>query len=253
MLQHRLLGSFRDHDWLTSTVEFVLLTLGIFFGFQMDRWNDVRLDQNEANEYSIQLLADLTREQEVVEHGVDYYRQVRSFGEKALTAWQETPEASAEELVIAFYQASNILALSSERGAYDVLSSKGLIHLVGNPEFGSELSQYYAQIMNPILSQQPAYRLNLRGVMPNQIQQAIRKNCSKITAKGRLIETLLDSCAIGLSEIQAKNAIASIIEHPLMKFYLRQYISKASVNIYIMEPHIQEIKELREKLIRFQK
>lgn len=76
---------------------------------------------------------------------------VRSFGLKALSAWQEQPQASAEQLIIAFYQATNILPTSSVRGAYDALSSQGLMGLVGGPEFASRVSAYYAQDLNGVL------------------------------------------------------------------------------------------------------
>ena len=39
-----------------------MLVFGIFIGFQLDRWNDERLQQKEADEYSIQLLDDLAIE-----------------------------------------------------------------------------------------------------------------------------------------------------------------------------------------------
>jgi len=62
LLLRSLTRSVREHDWVTSTAEFVLLVFGIFIGFQLDRWNDERLQQKEADEYSIQLLDDLAIE-----------------------------------------------------------------------------------------------------------------------------------------------------------------------------------------------
>lgn len=62
MLLRSLTRSVREHDWVTSTAKFVLLVFGIFIGFQLDRWNDERLQQKEADEYSIQLLDDLAIE-----------------------------------------------------------------------------------------------------------------------------------------------------------------------------------------------
>ena len=253
MLQHSFVNSFREHNWATSIVEFALLVLGIYLGFQLDHWNTDRLAQIEANEYSIQLLADLDRELTASKHDVAYYKQVKAFGEKALAAWDEVPQASTEALIIAFYQASNILALSSERGAYDLISSKGLVNLIGDAEFGSELSSYYAQVLNPLLTEQPPYRWELRGVIPNHIQGAIRNNCASIAEEGRLAETLASDCEIGLTESQAQDVFESIVEHPRMRFYLRQYVSKVAVNIYIMDSQIKEITTLYDTLESFQK
>ena len=91
--------------------------------------------------------------------------------------------------------------------------------------------------------------MEIRGVIPNEVQQTIRENCTRLTTDGRAFETLLENCVIGLSETRAQNVLTSIISHPRMPFYLRQYISTVSVNVYIMESQIGTIKQLREDLM----
>ena len=55
-----VIKSTRQHDWFSSITEFLLLVSGIFLGFQLDRWNDDRIEQKQADEYGMQLLEDLT-------------------------------------------------------------------------------------------------------------------------------------------------------------------------------------------------
>ena len=150
MLQN-FVPSMRRHDWVTSITEFVLLILGIVLGFQLDRWNSDRLDHKEADEYSVQLLDDLAFYQREVELRVACYETVKAFGLKALTAWEGQSEYSPEELVIAFYQASNIIPTSTIRGGYDTHSSKGLTALIDGPEFASRLAVFYAQPLDEFL------------------------------------------------------------------------------------------------------
>ena len=253
MLLRRLTRSVREHDWLTSIAEFVLLVLGIFIGFQLDRWNDERLQQKEADEYSIQLLDDLAIELSDIETQIAYFESVRDFGLKATSAWKEQPEAPAEELIIAFYQATNILPTSSVRGTYDALSSQGLMGLVGGPEFGSQISAYYAQDLNGILYPRTPYRMEVRGVLPNEVQMAIRENCSSLAGGGLIVETLSGKCDIGLSVPRAQEILTALINQPKMQFYLRQSISKESVSIYVLGNQRETVKLLRDRLISIQR
>jgi len=59
----RLVRSCREYQWFTAAVELVLLVVGVFAGFQLDRWNEGRLDQQRADEYREQLITDLSIEQ----------------------------------------------------------------------------------------------------------------------------------------------------------------------------------------------
>jgi hypothetical protein len=252
MLLRSLTQSVLKHDWLSSTVEFVLLVLGIFLGFQFDRWNDERLQQEEADEYSIQLLDDMTIELRDLDSQMAYFEMVRAFGSKALTAWDEQPKASAQELIVAFYQASNILPSSSVRGSYDALSSKGLMGLVGGPEFGSQTSAYYSQDLDALFASVP-YRMEVRGALPNTVQQAIRGNCSRLVGAGLLVEELTEKCDIALSAQSAQEILGALTNHPKLRFYLRQSISKDSVGIYVVDTQRESLGLLRDQLIRIQK
>lgn len=243
-----LMRSLREHDWTTSILEFVLLVSGIFIGFQLDRWNDERLQQKEATEYSLQLMDDLMIELRDIETKIAYFEQVRDFGYVALTAWEDQSEATTEQLIIAFYQASNILPNTSVRGAYDALSSKGLLGLVDGPEFASSLSAYYGQDIEGTLFQATPYRLEVRGVLPNDVQDAIRRHCSNIKTVRLASESLADQCEIGLPQSRAVKILAALTNHPRMQFYLRQTISKETVSIYIWAIQRERLKRLSDRL-----
>ena len=248
MQLRNLTRSMRQHDWVTSTAEFLLLVFGIFIGFQLDRWNDERLQQQEANEYSIALLDDLAIEMQDTEHQIAYSVMVRDFGFLALSAWEEQPQAPAEQLVIAFYQASNIVPKSVSRGAFDALSAKGLMGLVGGPEFASQVSAYYSQDLKGVLSPLVPYRMEVRGILPNKVQMAIRENCTSMASEGLLVETLSTECDIGLSPSHAQALLTTLTNHPRLRFYLTQSISKESVNIYVLQSQQDSIRTLTEKL-----
>jgi hypothetical protein len=234
MILARLVRSFREHDWFTAFVELVLLIVGIFAGVQLDRWNEERLDQKRADEYRQQLISDLQVERNDVDMLIAYHEQVRDFAMTALTAWDEAPAADAEELVVALYQASNILPVVSARGAFDALSNNGLLELVGGPGLTSRLSAYYGQGLNSIFLEEKRYRTELRGVMPVDVQARIRDDCAQVSFDERVTEQLSPACDIDLTQAEAGRILADIVAYPQMRAYLRQAISRDSISIYLL-------------------
>lgn len=160
----------RSHDWFTALIELVLLVMGIFFGFQLDRWNEERLDRVSANEYRLQLISDLQLERSDMNALLEYHEAVRDYAVLALTAWNQQPQAELEDLVVALYQASNTLPFTSARGAYDALLANGLMDLIGGQGLRDRLAAYYGQATDRVFEEEKRYRRELRGVMPIDIQ-----------------------------------------------------------------------------------
>lgn len=252
MLLARLRRSFQEHDWFSGFIELVLLIIGLFIGFQLDRWNDERLQKKQADEYSVQLLDDLTVELRDLDNMIDYLNQVRIYGATALTAWEDNPAADPETLIISFYQASNILPFSSLRGTFDALSNNGLMNLIGGPGFSSRLSAYYGQGLNKFLDQRTAYRMEIRGVLPIAVQDAIRDSCSRLIIDEFLTEKITSDCDIGLTESAARKLVSEVTQHPKMRFYLRQAMSRDTVSIYVLQTKREIIENLRVELRSFQ-
>jgi hypothetical protein len=240
----RIVRSFREHDWFTAVVELALLIVGIFAGFQLDRWNDGRLDQQRADGYREQLITDLSVERNDVEGLIAYYEQVRSFALTALNAWNDPPPEDAQKLIFALYQASNVLPIASVRGAYDALSTNGLLDRLGSPAFTSKLSAYYGQELNAVLNEVKRYRMELRGIMPIAVQEQIRTECIRLSLDERITEALSVDCDLGLEEAEAQHILAEIVAHPEMRAYLRQGISRDSVSIELLNSKQEFIESL---------
>lgn len=241
MILARIGHSIRSHDWFTALIELVLLVLGIFFGFQLDRWNDERLDRIAANEYRLQLIADLQVERSDLGVLIDYHKSVRDYAELALNAWDRQPPKDSEALIVALYQASNILPVSTARGAYDALTANGLIDLIGGPSLTSRLASYYGQPTNRIFEEEKRYRRELRGVMPIDVQRLIRERCISFSVDPTLTEDLSDECDLGLNPDYSDEVLESVKSYPNMRNYLREAISRDSIFIYLMNAKLEVI------------
>lgn len=244
MILARIGQSIRSHDWFTALIELVLLVLGIFFGFQLDRWNDERLDRVAADEYRLQLIADLEVERSDLGVLIDYHQSVRDYAELALTAWDAQPAADPEALIVALYQASNILPVTSARGAYDALTASGLIDLIGSPSLTSRLAAYYGQPTNSVFEEEKRYRRELRGVMPIAVQRLVREGCINVSVDLTITEGFSDECHLGLSADYSDDVLESVKAHPNMRNYLREAISRDSIFIYLMGAKLEVIDNL---------
>ncbi len=244
MILTRFSRAVRGHDWFTALIELVLLVMGIFFGFQLDRWNDGRLDRESANEYRLQLIADLEVERSDLSAIIDYHESVRDYAEVALTAWEEQPSVEAEELVVALYQASNVLPFTSARGAYDALSANGLIDLIGDTGLRSRLAAYYGQGTDRFFEEEKRYRRELRGVMPIDVQRRVLDTCIVLSTDTSISEKFSNECNLGLDTEYLGQVLESVKQHPNLRNYLREGISRDSIFIYLMNAKLEFIDKL---------
>ncbi len=237
-----------SHDWFTALVELVLLVVGIFFGFQLDRWHDERLDRELANEYRLQLIADLEVERSDIIELIAYHESVRDYAEVALTAWDQQPLVEPEDLVVALYQASNILPFTSARGAYDALSANGLIDLIGDPALRSRLAAYYGQATNQVFEEEKRYRREVRGVMPIDVQRRVLDTCIVLSADTSISESFSDECDLGVDPDYLDEVLKSVTRHPSLRNYLREGISRDSIFIYLMNAKLEFLDKLLNEL-----
>ncbi|EAQ96319.1 hypothetical protein [Congregibacter litoralis] len=234
MILAKFANAVRGHDWFTALIELILLVMGIFFGFQLDRWNDERLDRETVSEYRSQLINDLEVERSDITALIAYHESVRDYSELALTAWDEEPQAGPEELVVALYQASNVLPFTSARGAYDALSANGLIDLIGDLGLRSRLASYYGQGTDRFFEEEKRYRREVRGVMPIQVQRRVLDTCVVLSTDNAISETFSSECNLELEPEYLSEVLESIRQHPRLLYYLREGISRDSVFIYLM-------------------
>ena len=62
MILRRVATALREQNWSTITIEFLLLVVGVFLGIQAANWNQARVTQQRAAEFTERLRADLLGE-----------------------------------------------------------------------------------------------------------------------------------------------------------------------------------------------
>jgi hypothetical protein len=175
---------------------------------------------------------------------IDYHKSVRDYAEVALNAWDQQPPVDSEMLIVALYQASNILPVTAARGAYDALTANGLIDLIGGPSLTSRLAAYYGQPTNRIFEEEKRYRRDLRGVMPIDVQRLVRERCISFSVDLTITEGFTDACDLDLNPDYSDKVLESVKAHPNMRNYLREAYSRDSIFIYLMGARLDVVDNL---------
>ncbi|MFT5135101.1 MAG: hypothetical protein ACI9XU_001460 [Arenicella sp.] len=85
ILLEKISDRLNSKKYRTGFIELLILVFGLFMSFQIDRWNEERLSQQDGQNYALQLLKDLQADLEGVHIRIDYLVQVQQHRKNALT------------------------------------------------------------------------------------------------------------------------------------------------------------------------
>ena len=194
----------RDQNWFAVFIDFLIVVVGVFIGIQVSNWNEERASEKQALVLVERLYADLENDRAVLAIILEYQAVVKTYAVRAVSALNGDPSISDEQFVIAAYQASQISTLWSYRSTYNEVLSTGQINLIKSTALKSKVLGYYSDdwAKQPLMTKVAPYREFIRGHMPFQIQDAIRKDCGDIQVV--IAETfaakLPDSCDLDLPD-----------------------------------------------------
>ena len=232
----KILNTLKSNDLRVGFLELLILALGLFMGFQLDRWNEERLRQQDAQVYVRQLVRDLQADLEGSRTRIEYLLQVQRHGQIALALWQGVVADNPPDMVVSLYQASQIYPFFANSATYEDLKSTGNMDLVGDASMRSELFLYYNshEVNLAVVGREVPYRMAVRGVIPFQVQEMIRGPCAYLVPGVVTIERLTDSCNIELEEGEAKRILAVVRQHPSLQQQLHQKLGQDMIlmNLY---------------------
>lgn len=126
MLLRRLLDHLKSQNWAAVALDFLVVVIGIFLAFQIERWYASHRDAASAYEHLTALSDDLSTNREILE------RQIRRRDEQIAAAGillqldtRKSDEIGPDEFYQLLATVSNITTPRFQRGAYDLLISTG--------------------------------------------------------------------------------------------------------------------------------
>ena len=189
MLLRRILANFHAQNWLAVVLDFIVVVVGIFLAFQLERWYaDQRIRAN-TQEILSTLVADFAANRNELERSIELREPVVQAAVQLLEFDEKQPDVDQYHR---FYELLAETSLTStprlRRGAYDILIATGQIELLGDESLKSELADFYAQWEELLVFNQGVWMVDRNTFEPYVIRnldhvEMLRNLHSDTTAK----------------------------------------------------------------------
>jgi hypothetical protein len=244
MLLRSLMLHLRRQDWFAVFIDFLIVVVGVFIGIQVANWNATRIDGHRARSYVERIDADLGADLANYRNRMEFWRQVEAYGAQAL-AYAETGDhrgATPWELLLAFFQASQISEFYTTAATYNELESAGELGLISDLPLRDALAAYYTNANNPVLTERPEYRHRVRGLIPLDVQLHIWNHCWKSDASMR---QSMHACPSPVGDEVAGRVVDTLVRDPELIAELRYWMSTMRVASQIGRDRMTSAEALR--------
>ncbi len=232
MILRRLADAITKQNWFTVVLEVLIVVVGIFIGLQVDDWNEQRKDRARAEAYLGRIAADLETDVAAVADRMIFWQDVSDYGATGLS-YARTGEAGAAthwDILVAFFQASQVAEFTLTQATYDELKSAGELGLISDLEFRGRLTNYYNFGAARTVVERPAYREHVRGAIAIDVQNYIWENCY---SADRLGGQKMFSCTSPIDETRAKEIVDALASDKALMNELRYWMSTMRVSLLI--------------------
>ena len=247
MTLRRVIDHFRRQEWTAIAIDFVIVVVGVFVGIQVSNWNAARIDKARAHAYLERIRADLNADLANYGDRLAFWGRVLEYGAKGLS-YAEKGDAGDQtqwDLLLAYFQASQVAEFFTTRTTYDELQSGGELGLISDLDLRDGLAQYYTNAGNPALTERPAYRMHVRGVIPLDVQLYIWGNCYHSDASGR--QQFVD-CTSPIDGPRAAEIVDAIRGDAALMSELRYWMSTMHVASLIGRDRTANAVQLRSRV-----
>jgi hypothetical protein len=227
MIFKRAVAKLRAQDWTAITIELLIVIIGVFIGTWVANWNQDRLQRSQTHQMLLQLKPELHSLEDFSASARRYYAVTGDYARLAFAGWGNDPKLSDEQFVIAAYQASQIYGFSNNGASWALAFGANDLRNIDDAQIRDPLTRLmtfdYSTLSYPAL--QTKYRDEVRTVIPDDIQEAIRAKCGdRINADKRTF-SLVVPCPLRLDPAAAQATAAELRRHPELPRLLRVHRS----------------------------
>jgi len=230
MILSRIIHHLKTQNWTAVALEFVIVIAGVVIGFQVTAWNQTREGEARGRGYLERIEADLTADLASYDDRMAFWATVSDYGLRAISATHEEDRIAGVEqdwpIVLAFFQASQVSEFNAIQTTYTEITSVGELGLIDNLDLREGLAKYYSLTGNFTLTERPAYRETVRGIIPIQLQLYIWENCWSADFEGRQVLTDCNPPEDGAEISQTASTL--LTDHDLHR-QLRYWVSTLQV------------------------
>lgn len=238
----------KEQNWFAVGLDLLIVVFGVFIGLQVANWNESLNDKDRATAYLNRIHADILTDIDNYQIRTNFWGEVKDYGLTGLdyvNSNEKEKNNSYWEVLLAFYQASQISEFYTKLSTYNELTSSGDLRLINNIKLRDSITVYYTNAGNPAMTERPKYREGIRGVVPVNIQLYIWENCW--TANASTNQVLL-ACKSPIEDAIALKVITSIKENNELISELRYWISTLRVATLIARDRTLEANNLKKTI-----
>ena len=187
MIFKRFAANLRAQNWFAISIELGIVILGVFIGTWVANWNQERAEQRDTKALLIQLKPEMAAQKRAINATQKYFATTQGYARTAFAGWRGDPSVSDSDFVIAAYQASQAAGLDSNGQSWTTIFGGEQLRRIDDPAIRAPL-QRLMTFEYSILSYRmmlTRYRDDVRLVIPDEVQQLIRKSCDdKLDSSG---------------------------------------------------------------------
>lgn len=228
MILRRLSANLRAQNWTEIAIELVLVIVGVFVGTQVSNWNADRLDRLQTERMLVQLKPELQGFLSYFANAREYYATTGSYAQTAFAGWDRDPRVSDEQFVIAAYQASQIIGLGTNGENWALIFGAQRLQNIDDVQLRRAVSTLMASDFNTVDNSavSTTYRENVRRVIPEAVQAAIREHCGdRVDGARSFVIGLPRECHLQLPPQVAASTAAALRRQPQLVGDLRWHLS----------------------------
>lgn len=245
MIFKRAVAKLRAQDWAAITIELFIVVLGVFIGVQASNLNEERADRARAQGYLERIEDDFDTDLANYRDRLRFWGRVSQFGSDGLryAGSGESGGLTRWQLLLAYFQASQVAEFWTTSTTYDELKSAGELGLIRDIELRNSLATYYANSGNVVLTERPAYREHVRGIIPIDVQKYIWDRCYRSTRTG---EQEMVACRSPIAEARAAQIVEKIATDTALMNQLRYWMSTMEVGRHIGRDQVALATQVRD-------
>ena len=232
MIFKRFAANLRAQNWFAILVELAIVIVGVFVGTQVSNWNAARLEKRETQRMLVQLKPNLKVLTAYYDNARQYYGTTRNYAQTAFAGWRGEEGISDRDFVIAAYQASQIIGIGTNGSTWATVLGADQLRRIDDPDIRNNLSYLmsadYTQLDVPAVN--TPYRQNVRRLIPDPIQEAIRGRCgdSVPSNASQLNFILPPTCDLRIAPDEAAKAAAILRANPELARDLQWHMASQS-------------------------
>ena len=224
MIFKRVAANLRAQNWFAISIELAIVIVGVFIGTWVANWNQERAERRAAEKMVTELRPGLMVFDDFFKTAKPYYATTVRYSETAFAGWRKDPRVSDRDFVIAAYQSSQIYTLGLNAVNWTQVFGGSQLSKLADPALRTDLANLMAlnfdMIDTPAVA--TAYREQVRKVIPEDIQDGIRRECGDGVIPNRpLTQQLPAVCNLKLPDDRWRAGAAALRARPQLAEELR--------------------------------